>query len=93
MIPSELRQREKADRARGSIIVVRNMHERKALMYRLASGFVVLPGGFGTLDELMEIATWNQLSLVTKPIVFEPSDRPSPSPQNATSSPLRHLVS
>lgn len=45
------------------------MHERKALMYRLSNGFAVLPGGIGTLDELMEVATWNQLSLMEKPIV------------------------
>ncbi|MEV8565845.1 TIGR00730 family Rossman fold protein [Streptomyces sp. NPDC051322] len=69
VIPRSLHERERADRARGAIFVVRSMHERKTVMYRLSSGFAVLPGGFGTLDELMEVATWNQLSLMDKPIV------------------------
>ncbi|MFJ8018359.1 TIGR00730 family Rossman fold protein [Streptomyces sp. NPDC096339] len=69
IVPRSLHERERADRARGAIFVVRSMHERKALMYRLSSGFAVLPGGIGTLDELMEVATWNQLSLMEKPIV------------------------
>ena len=46
------------------------MHERKARMAELATGFVVLPGGFGTLDETLEILTWNQLGLLAKPVVF-----------------------
>jgi uncharacterized protein (TIGR00730 family) len=51
---------------------VSGMHERKALMYDLADGFVVLPGGMGTLDELFEAATWNQLKLHSprKPITL-----------------------
>lgn len=69
VIPRDLHERERADKAQGTIFVVRSMHERKALMYRLASGFAVLPGGIGTLDELMEVATWNQLSLIHKPLV------------------------
>jgi uncharacterized protein (TIGR00730 family) len=44
------------------------MHERKALMADLADGFIALPGGFGTYDELFEIITWAQLRLHTKPI-------------------------
>jgi uncharacterized protein (TIGR00730 family) len=47
--------------------VVLSMHERKAKMAELADGFIVLPGGFGTLDELFEILTWAQLGLHTKP--------------------------
>ena len=43
--------------------LVDNMHDRKRLMYELADGFVVLPGGLGTLDELFEAATWNHLRL------------------------------
>ncbi|MGW1889936.1 LOG family protein [Streptomyces sp. NPDC002004] len=69
VIPRSLHERERADNARGAVFVVRSMHERKALMYRLSAGFAVLPGGIGTLDELMEVATWNQLSLMEKPIV------------------------
>ena len=44
------------------------MHERKALMAELADGFVALPGGSGTLDELIEVVTWAQLGLHRKPI-------------------------
>ncbi|MEU6775251.1 TIGR00730 family Rossman fold protein [Streptomyces sp. NPDC046759] len=69
VIPRSLHERERADNAPGGVFVVRSMHERKALMYRLSSAFAVLPGGIGTLDELMEVATWNQLSLMRKPIV------------------------
>src|SRR5579884_2249237 len=69
VIPHTLHERERSDRARGAIFVVASMHERKALMYRLASGFAVLPGGIGTLDELMEVATWDQLRIMEKPLV------------------------
>ncbi|MFD7438799.1 TIGR00730 family Rossman fold protein [Streptomyces sp. NPDC059861] len=69
VLPRSLHERERADQARGTIFVVRSMHERKALMYKLSAGFAVLPGGIGTLDELMEVATWNQLSLMEKPVV------------------------
>nr|WP_277628482.1 TIGR00730 family Rossman fold protein [Arsenicicoccus dermatophilus] len=48
--------------------VVGSMHERKALMADLAEGFVALPGGMGTLDELAEILTWAQLGLHAKPV-------------------------
>ena len=40
------------------------------MLFRSADGFVVLPGGFGTLDEVFEILTWNQLGLINKPVVF-----------------------
>lgn len=50
--------------------VVPSMHERKARMIALADGVVVLPGGFGTLDEAFEVLTWNQLGLVSSPVVF-----------------------
>ena len=46
------------------------MHERKALMADLADGFIALPGGFGTFDELSEILTWAQLGLHAKPVVL-----------------------
>ena len=70
VIPHDLHERERSQRALGQIFVVRTMHERKALMYRLASAFAVLPGGFGTLDELMEVATWNQLGMHRKRLVL-----------------------
>jgi uncharacterized protein (TIGR00730 family) len=47
--------------------VTGSMHERKALMADLADGFVALPGGLGTLEELAEILTWSQLGLQSKP--------------------------
>ena len=50
--------------------VVRTMHERKARLTELANGFVVLPGGFGTVDEFAEALTWNQLGLISKPVVL-----------------------
>ncbi|SFD53101.1 TIGR00730 family Rossman fold protein [Streptomyces aidingensis] len=70
VIPHALHERERLDNACGEIFVVSGMHERKALMYRLADAFVVLPGGYGTLDELMEVATWNQLGYHDKPVVL-----------------------
>ena len=51
------------------LMVVETMHERKARMFELSDAFVVLPGGLGTLDETIEIATWKQLQLHAKPIV------------------------
>lgn len=50
--------------------VVRTMHARKARMVHLADAFLILPGGYGTLDELMEIVTWKQLRLHCKPCVL-----------------------
>lgn len=49
--------------------IVENMHERKSLMAEKADAFVVLPGGFGTLDEAFEILTWKQLGLHNKPLI------------------------
>lgn len=50
--------------------VVPDMHTRKARMAELSDGVIVLPGGFGTMDEAFEILTWNQLGLVAMPVVF-----------------------
>jgi hypothetical protein len=49
---------------------VTSMHERKQLMYSLADGFIALPGGLGTLEELAEAATWSHLGLHAKPVVL-----------------------
>ena len=46
------------------------MHERKNMMYDIADGFIIMPGGLGTLDETMEIITWRQLGLHRKPIII-----------------------
>jgi len=48
--------------------VVDTMHSRKAMMADLADAFISIPGGFGTLDELIEIVTWNQLGVIKKPV-------------------------
>jgi uncharacterized protein (TIGR00730 family) len=50
------------------LIVVDDMHKRKRLMYEKCDAAIILPGGFGTLDELFEVLTWNQLSIHDKPI-------------------------
>lgn len=50
--------------------VVRDMHVRKARMAELADGVIVLPGGFGTYEEMFEILTWNQLGIISMPVVL-----------------------
>ncbi|SDF83721.1 hypothetical protein SAMN05216241_103275 [Limimonas halophila] len=70
IIPDHLRARELADEAVDDLVVVDSMHERKRLMAERADGFCVLPGGIGTLDETIEILTWKQLGLHTKPVVL-----------------------
>ena len=70
VLPHFLFEREPPHPKVADIRVVDNMHERKALMYELSDAFMVLPGGFGTMDETMEIITWRQLSLHNKPVVF-----------------------
>ncbi len=70
VIPEVLMAREFAHPSLTRLHVVRTMHERKALMSDLADGFVALPGGFGTLDELFEIVTWAQLGIHAKPVVL-----------------------
>ncbi len=51
-------------------IVVTSMHERKQIMFERSDGFVVLPGGIGTLEEIVELLSWRRLDLHRKPIVF-----------------------
>ena len=68
MIPHGLAARELAHRGVADMRVVATMHARKALMAELADGFVALPGGIGTFEELLEIATWGQLGIHRKPI-------------------------
>ena len=50
--------------------VVPTMHERKTKMFQLSDGFIVMPGGLGTLEEAMEVLTWAQLGLHSKPVGF-----------------------
>jgi uncharacterized protein (TIGR00730 family) len=68
VLPKALVDREVAHLGLTELRVVDTMHERKAAMHALSDGFVALPGGFGTLDELFEIVTWSQLGLHAKPI-------------------------
>jgi uncharacterized protein (TIGR00730 family) len=70
VMPRLLVEKEAAHKGLTDLRIVENMHERKMLMADLATAFVSLPGGFGTLDETFEIATWSQLSLHAKPIVL-----------------------
>lgn len=68
VIPHGLAARELAHRGVPDMRVVPTMHARKALMAELADGFVALPGGMGTFDELFEIVTWAQLGIHRKPV-------------------------
>ena len=68
IIPRRLVDRELAHQGVTSLVVVETLHERKAEMARLADGFIALPGGLGTLEELAEVASWAQLGLHAKPI-------------------------
>ena len=69
VLPEFLRGLEVAHEGLSELCVVGSMHERKRAMFELADAFVVLPGGFGTLDESIEIVTWKQLGLHDKPVV------------------------
>jgi len=75
VIPTGLFTREVAHAGLTELREVGTMHERKQLMYDLADGFVALPGGLGTLEELAEVTTWSQLGLHAKPVVLLDVDR------------------
>ena len=68
VIPDYLADSEVSGALVGESIVVGDMHSRKAKMFELADAFIAIPGGLGTLDETIEIATWQQLGLHTKPV-------------------------
>ena len=68
VIPTALVQREVAHTGLTRQFVVKDMHERKAMMSELADGFIAMPGGMGTLEELFEMVTWAQLGIHAKPI-------------------------
>ncbi|MEM8897028.1 MAG: TIGR00730 family Rossman fold protein [Bacteroidota bacterium] len=68
VIPDFLMKKEVGHTGIQEMHVVKTMHERKYLMSEIADGFIAMPGGFGTLDELAEILTWAQLGLHQKPI-------------------------
>ena len=68
VIPEFLKMKEVYHPSLTELIITKNMHERKVIMYEKSEAFIILPGGFGTMDEFFEIATWGQLGLHTKPI-------------------------
>jgi uncharacterized protein (TIGR00730 family) len=68
VIPKALMEREIGHVDLTELHVVKDMHERKALMAELSDGFVAMPGGIGTLEELFEVFTWSQLGFHDKPI-------------------------
>jgi uncharacterized protein (TIGR00730 family) len=69
VITEQLMVREVGHSGLDQLHVVATMHERKALMAKLSDAFVALPGGYGTFDELCEMATWDQLGIHAKPLV------------------------
>jgi uncharacterized protein (TIGR00730 family) len=68
VIPRALLEREVGHTGLTRMFVVKDMHERKAMMSDLAEGFIAMPGGMGTLEELFEMVTWSQLGIHAKPI-------------------------
>ncbi|WP_116998343.1 TIGR00730 family Rossman fold protein [Desertimonas flava] len=68
VLPSVLQDKEIAHRGIADLRIVDNMHERKLAMIELSDGFVTLPGGSGTLEELFEVFTWQQIGLHRKPV-------------------------
>jgi len=68
VIPEFLKLKEVYHTNLTELVVTQNMHDRKVIMYEKSDGFIILPGGFGTMDEFFEISTWGQLGLHTKPI-------------------------
>jgi uncharacterized protein (TIGR00730 family) len=74
IIPQLLTTWEQQHEGISELIVVENMHVRKRMLYEKADAAIILPGGFGSLDELFEILTWNQLSIHHKPVFLLNSD-------------------
>ena len=70
IIPGFLRSRERPFADAQELIVTRDMHERKRLMFEHSDAFVALPGGIGTLEELVEQLTWQQLGRHSKPVLL-----------------------
>lgn len=67
IIPGTLARKEVAHQGLADLRIVNSMHERKAQMAELSDGFLALPGGFGTLEELFEVVTWAQIGIHGKP--------------------------
>ena len=67
VIPEMLLKREVAFTELSDLRIVGSMHERKTLMYKIADGFIAMPGGLGTIEEFFEMLTWAQLGFHSKP--------------------------
>jgi len=70
IIPKALQGRESAHQGLSELKVVGSMHEREQLMFDLSDAFVAFPGGFGTMEEIIEMITWKQMGIHGKPIVI-----------------------
>ena len=70
VFPRSLKNLESEHAGLSEIIMVESMHERKRIMFERSEAIVILPGGFGTMDEMFEIITWKQLRFHHKPIVI-----------------------
>lgn len=70
IIPDFLVKKEVSHAKLTTLEIVKDMHQRKARMIELSDGFIAMPGGFGTLDEIFEVLTWEQLTLHDNPIGF-----------------------
>jgi hypothetical protein len=70
VMPQALVDKEVSHKGLTELRVVNSMHERKAMMAELSDGFIALPGGLGTLEELFEVLTWSQLGFHSKPIAL-----------------------
>lgn len=70
IIPRHIEEREVSHTTLSELLVVDTMHERKTMMVERSDSFLILPGGFGTMDEFFEIITWRQLKLHSKPVVL-----------------------
>lgn len=70
IIPRFLYEKEVGHDGVTELIIVESMHERKQKMAELAQGFIAMPGGIGTMEEVFEIFTWSQLGLIRKPVAL-----------------------
>lgn len=70
VIPDFMVEKELAHPDASQMIITHSMHERKATMVKLSDAFIAMPGGIGTLEELIEIYTWLQLRIINKPIAL-----------------------